>query len=147
MKVIFEKIGGLLSSHLDFLKKAFSDDGTPSSSRLLLIPYSVAAIFALFKSNPKLSAIELAEHGLFIGREHIVSLVNTLVLAYAGSSLPIFIFFILNPSHLPIWVIVNNESVSEELVRTVAGSMGLILAIPITTLFATWYVTKRLRKS
>ncbi len=107
----------------------------------------VAAIFALFKSNAKLSALELAEHGLFIGREHIVSLVNTLVLAYAGSSLPIFIFFILNPSHLPVWVIVNNESVSEEIVRTVAGSMGLILAIPITTLLATWYVTTKLKKA
>lgn len=107
----------------------------------------VAAIFALFKSNSKLSALELAEHGLFIGREHIVSLVNTLVLAYAGSSLPIFIFFILNPSHLPVWVIVNNESVSEEIVRTVAGSMGLILAIPITTLLATWYVSSTLKKN
>ncbi len=107
----------------------------------------VAAIFALFKSNAKLSALELAEHGLFIGREHIVSLVNTLVLAYAGSSLPIFIFFILNPSHLPVWVIVNNESVSEEIVRTVAGSMGLILAIPITTILATWYVTTKLKKA
>jgi len=100
----------------------------------------VAAIFALHKSNAKLSALELAEHGLFIGREHIVSLVNTLVLAYAGSSLPIFIFFILNPSHMPSWVIINNESIAEELVRTISGSFGLVLAIPITTLLATWYV-------
>lgn len=107
----------------------------------------VASIFALFKSNSNMSTIELAEHGLFIGREHIVSLVNTLVLAYAGSSLPIFIFFILNPSHLPLWVIINNESISEEIVRTISGSMGLIIAVPITTLLASWYTSTHVRKA
>jgi uncharacterized membrane protein len=69
--------------------------------------------------------------------------VNTLVLAYAGSSLTIFIFFILNPSHLPAWVIINNESVAEEVVRTLAGSVGLVLAIPITTLLASWLAVRK----
>ncbi len=104
----------------------------------------VAAITALFKQSAKLSFLELAEQGFLIGREHIASLVNTLVLAYAGASLTIFIFFVINPSHLPWWVIVNNESVAEEIVRTIAGSIGLILAVPITTFLATWFVMKKM---
>lgn len=102
----------------------------------------VVTIFSLFKHNSKLKFLELAEQGFVIGREHIVSLVNTLVLAYAGSALTIFIFFVLNPAHLPWWVIVNNESVSEEIIRTIAGSTGLILAVPITTFLASWIAFK-----
>jgi len=102
-----------------------------------------AATIALHKQNPKLKFLDLAEHSFGIGREHILSLVNTLVLAYAGSSLPVFIFFLLNPSHLPMWVIINNESVGEEIIRTVAGSMGLLLAIPISTFLASWWTTRR----
>lgn len=102
-----------------------------------------AATIALHKQNPKLKLLDLAEHAFGIGREHILSLVNTLVLAYAGSSLPVFIFFILNPSHLPAWVIINNESVGEEIIRTIAGSMGLLLAIPISTFLAAWWTTRR----
>ncbi len=102
----------------------------------------VAALYALRRTNPAVSVLHLIEQGFLIGREHIVSLVNTLVLAYAGSSLVIFIFFGLNPAHLPWWVIVNNETVSEEIIRSIAGSFGLILAIPITTLLAAWLVSK-----
>jgi uncharacterized membrane protein len=103
----------------------------------------VAAIFALKKHNPKLTLWALAEQGFLIGREHILSLVNTLVLAYAGTSLPIFIFFAINPSHLPWWVIINNESVAQEIVRTIAGSFGLMLAVPITTFLASWFVARK----
>lgn len=103
----------------------------------------VSAIFTLFKHNPKLTFLELAENTFLIGREHIVSLVNTLVLAYTGASLVIFIFFALNPSHLPWWVIINNESIAEEIIRTISGSAGLILAIPITTFLASWIATRK----
>jgi len=105
----------------------------------------VAALYALLRTNPKVNMLHLIEQGFLIGREHIVSLVNTLVLAYAGSSLTIFIFFALNPAHLPWWVIVNNETVSEEIIRALAGSFGLVLAIPITTVLAAWIVTGRNR--
>jgi uncharacterized membrane protein len=103
----------------------------------------VAAIYALIRTNPKADLLHLIEQGFLIGREHIVSLVNTLVLAYAGSSLTVFIFFALNPAHLPWWVIVNNETVSEEIIRAIAGSFGLVLAIPITTLLASYLATRK----
>lgn len=98
----------------------------------------VATIFALFKANPQQRFLHLITHGMTIGREHIVSLVNTLVLAYAGTSLPIFIFFILNPNHLPWWVMLNNQLFGEEIVRSIAGSVGLMLSVPIATLLASY---------
>lgn len=106
----------------------------------------VAAIFALFKANRDQSLLQLFEHGISIGKEHIASLINTLVLAYAGSSLPVFIFLILNPNHLPYWVIFNSESIAEEVVRTIAGSMGLMLSVPIATFLAAWLAPKFLKK-
>lgn len=93
-------------------------------------------IFTLVKENPQQHLIHLFQKSMLIGREHIASLVNTLILAYAGSSLSIFLFFALNPAHLPWWVLLNNETTVEEIVRTVVGSSALILAVPITTILA-----------
>ncbi len=93
-------------------------------------------IFTLVKENPKQKFNELFKKGMEIGKEHIASLINTLVLAYTGSSLGIFIFFTLNPSNLPWWVILNNETTIEEIITTIVGSSALILAVPFTTLLA-----------
>ncbi len=102
----------------------------------------VATIFALHKTNPKFSLLSLAEEGFLIGREHIVSLINTLVLAYAGTALTIFMFFQLNPLHLPVWVILNSEATAEEIIRTIGGSLGLMLAVPISTFLAAYFAIK-----
>lgn len=96
----------------------------------------VASVFALFKANREQTFSHLITHGLSIGKEHIASMINTLVLAYAGTSLPIFIFLIINPQNMPYWVIINSESFAEEIVRTLTGSMGLMLAVPFATLLA-----------
>lgn len=106
----------------------------------------VASIFALFKVNKEQSVLHLIEHGLSIGKEHIASLINTLVLAYAGTSLPIFIFLIMNPSHVPLWVLLNNQQFGEELIRTVAGSIGLMLSVPIATTLSAYFVAKMIKK-
>ena len=65
---------------------------------------------------------------------------NTLVLAYAGASMALFIMVVVNPAHQPMWVLLNSEVIGEEVVRTIAGSAGLVMAVPITTLVASWYV-------
>ncbi len=95
-----------------------------------------AAVFELAKTDATLTFKKLFSKGFSIGREHVVSMVNTLVLAYAGSSLALFLFIILNPQKLPFWVMVNSEDISDEIVRTLAGSMGLVLVVPIVTLLA-----------
>lgn len=102
-----------------------------------------ASIFELSQANPALSFNKLVRAGLRVGREHIASLVNTLVLAYAGASLPIFITLIINPNAYPLWSILNSEMIIEEIVRTLSGSFGLVLAVPLTTVLASWYATKK----
>lgn len=102
-----------------------------------------ATVFELRKANPKWSGQQLFESAMNVGREHITSLVNTLVLAYAGAALPIFIYLVANPSDFPLWQILNTEILAEEIVRTISGSMGLILAVPLTALISVWYVKNK----
>ncbi len=59
-------------------------------------------------------------------------MVNTLVLAYAGAALPLLILF--TQAGTPLGEVFNGESVATELVRMLAGSIGLMAAVPITTL-------------
>jgi uncharacterized membrane protein len=54
----------------------------------------------------------------------------------------VLIFFELNPLHLPVWVILNNESTMEEIIKSIVGSSALILAVPITSLIAAWVASK-----
>lgn len=101
-----------------------------------------AAIEQLKAANLRFGFWDLYKRGLSIGKEHITSLVNTLFLAYAGASLPVFLFFTVIPN-VPAWVHLNSEFIAEEIVRTLVGSVGLILAVPITTLLAAYVFTRK----
>lgn len=105
-----------------------------------------AAVFELARTDTKLKFQQLFSKGMSIGREHIVSMVNTLVLAYAGSSLILFLFIIINPAHIPFWVIINNELISDEIVRTTAGSIGLLFVVPIVTAIAAAVCDKKIKQ-
>ncbi len=90
------------------------------------------AVEEISKANPDLSVIELFWSGMRVGREHAVSMVNTLAMAYVGSSLPLLLLFaVYNQS--PLWVILNNEMISEEIVSALVGSVCLLLSVPIVT--------------
>jgi uncharacterized membrane protein len=71
-----------------------------------------------------------------VGRSHIAATVNTLFLAYLGASLPLIVLFVV--SRQPTSLIVNGELVAIEVVRTLVGSLGIIAAVPFTTLIAVW---------
>jgi uncharacterized membrane protein len=100
-------------------------------------------VFTLAKENPTQKISHLFWKSLHIGREHIISMINTLVLAYAGSSFAVFLFFSFNPANLPWWLLLNDETTMEEIVRTFVGSAALILAVPITTILASWVSLNR----
>jgi uncharacterized membrane protein len=100
-----------------------------------IVASQVATVAELKSANPSLGLGELFKRGLRVGREHIASLVNTLVLAYAGASLPLFLLFSYYRTQ-PNWVVANSDFVSEEVVRALVGSMTLILAVPIATFLA-----------
>jgi hypothetical protein len=69
-----------------------------------------------------------------VGREHIASTVNTLLLAYAGASMPLLLLFAV--SDQPLEMVANSELIAVEIVRTLCGSIGLVAAVPITTALA-----------
>ena len=91
-------------------------------------------------ANHKLSFLELYKRAIRVGRDHVASLVNTLALAYVGVSLPLIMF--LTQSDAPFGMIVNQELVATEMLRIMVGSIGLILAVPLTTLLAAWWFAR-----
>jgi uncharacterized membrane protein len=93
-----------------------------------------AAIEQLKRANRSFGWKELYHRGFLIGKEHLLSMINTLFLAYAGAFLPLFLLFSAN--ELPAWVVLNSEMISEEIVRTLAGSTAIVLGVPITTFLA-----------
>jgi uncharacterized membrane protein len=94
----------------------------------------VATVAELRRHNPNLSSTELTASGIRIGREHIASTVNTLLLAYAGASMPLLLLFAVSDQSLVM--IANSELIAIEIVRTLCGSIGLIAAVPVTTALA-----------
>ncbi len=93
-----------------------------------------SAVMALRRANPAQKARELYEAALSIGRDHVSAAVNTLVLAYVGSSLPILLLFGLG--NTSVSDVLDREDVAEEVVSTLVGSIGLLAAVPITTALA-----------
>ena len=93
-----------------------------------------STVFALHDADPTQPFSALVLRGMRVGRDHIASVVNTLFLAYTGASLALFILF--STSGLPVLELVNSEQVAVELVKTLVGSMGLLAAVPLTTVIA-----------
>jgi len=93
-----------------------------------------SAVFELVNANRKMGWVDLFRSSFNIGRDHIAAMVNTLLLAYVGASLPLMLVFTIYTE--PLWYRINREPITEEIVRTLAGSLGLILAVPITSLIA-----------
>jgi uncharacterized membrane protein len=93
-----------------------------------------AAVFELVNVNRELTWQQLFRGSLNIGRDHIGAMVNTLLLAYVGAALPLMLVFTIYEE--PIWRRINREPLAEEIVRTLVGSVGLTLAVPITGLVA-----------
>lgn len=101
----------------------------------------VATVEQIEDVAPDLSRMELFKRSYEVGVSHISSMTNTLFLAYAGVSLPLLILFLSGQSAFSDWAqIVNNEAIATEIVRTLAGSIGLILSVPISTTIAVWWV-------
>ncbi|MES2471106.1 MAG: YibE/F family protein [Patescibacteria group bacterium] len=95
-----------------------------------------AVVSELYNSGSNLTGREIYKKALRVGKEHVGALVNTLALAYTGASLPLLLLF--STSDSSIASIINQEIFATEIIRTVVGSIGLILTVPITTLLAVY---------
>lgn len=93
-----------------------------------------SAVWELHEANPAMGWRGLYRAGIRIGRDHIASVVNTLVLAYAGAALPLLLLFSIAQSS--VGTVANSELVAEEIVRTLVGSIGLVASVPLTTVLA-----------
>lgn len=101
-----------------------------------LVTTQASAVFELHHANPMLGFGGLYRSAMRIGQDHVAATVNTLVLAYAGVSLPMFLMFSLGRGDYRY--LVNFSFIAEEIVRTLVGSLGLIAAVPLTTAIAIW---------
>ena len=140
------KLTGFVSEEVAFLQ--FSKGGSLNVKGMLLagiiigtlgvlddVTVSQAAIVQeLKKTDPDISFKNLFLKAMNVGRDHIASMVNTLVLVYTGSSLPLLLLFL--DSSRSFSEVVNYEIIAVEITRTLVGSIGLIAAVPITTLLA-----------
>jgi len=140
------KLTGLVSEEAGFLQAAkpgfFNPRGLLLAGMIIGtlgvlddVTVSQAAVVSQLRAvNRQLSFQELWWRAMRVGRDHIASMVNTLILVYAGAALPLLLLFYQNPH--PLSQIINYEIVAEEVVRALVGSIGLILAVPFTTLIA-----------
>ncbi|MYB04341.1 MAG: YibE/F family protein [Acidimicrobiaceae bacterium] len=94
----------------------------------------VATVAELRYRSPDLSVRQLIASGIRVGREHIAATVNTLLLAYVGAGLPLLLLFAVSDQSLAMAA--NSELIAVEIVRTLCGSMGLVAAVPVTTVLA-----------
>ncbi len=94
----------------------------------------VATVAELRHHSPQLPRRELIASGIRVGREHIAATVNTLLLAYAGAGLPLVLLFAVSDQSLAM--VANSELIAVEIVRTLCGSLGLVAAVPVTTVLA-----------
>jgi uncharacterized membrane protein len=91
-------------------------------------------VFELRKADPAAGFAELTRGALAVGRDHVSATVNTLFLAYVGASLPLLVLFVSGGEALG--TVATAEAVAVEIVRALCGSVGLIAAVPLTTLLA-----------
>lgn len=117
---------------------------------LLGVLYDVAigqaiSVEELHQVGPHLSRRLIYQRAIRIGREHIGALVNTLAIAYVGASLPLLLLFYSaqGADAISISATLNKEIFATEIIRIMIGSLGLVLAVPITTLLSVWLLMKK----
>jgi uncharacterized membrane protein len=93
-----------------------------------------ATVTELAHANPGYRFRQLYRAASRVGRSHIASVVNTIVLAYAGSALPLLI--LIAASQEPLGGVVTDQIIAQEIVRSVVATLGLIAAVPVTTALA-----------
>lgn len=118
-------IKGLLLSGIIIASLGILDDITVSQS---------AIVQQLINTDPNQKISQLFSSAMSVGRDHIASMVNTLILAYTGAAMPLLLLFVSGTR--PFSEVINYEIIAEEIIRTLVCSIGLILAVPLTTILA-----------
>ena len=102
-----------------------------------------ATVAELARANPAYGFRRLYSAATRIGRAHIASVINTIVLAYAGASLPLMLLFA--AGNTPVGELLTSQLIAQELVRSAVGTIGLVAAVPITTALAAFLAARQAR--
>jgi len=93
-----------------------------------------SAVWELRAAAPEMPRRQLFASGMRIGRDHIASTIYTIVFAYAGTALSVLL--LLSLYDRPALDLLTDEAIAEEVLRTLASAIGLVLAVPATTAIA-----------
>jgi uncharacterized membrane protein len=96
-----------------------------------------SSVHEIAEANPKITKMELVKSVMNVGKDIMGTMSNTLILAYVGSSLPLMMLFAMN--NFGTFQIINFDFMAAEIVRSISGSFGLLLAIPITAVVAGFF--------
>ncbi|GIG02794.1 YibE/F family protein [Catellatospora citrea] len=100
----------------------------------------LAIVGELSLADPTLGARQLYRSAIKVGRSHVASVVNTIILAYAGASLPLMLLLVTAGTRTRD--VLSTQVMAAEIVRGVVGTIGLIAAVPITTALAAWAIAR-----
>lgn len=118
---------------LNFVGLLFATNILGALGAVMDVAVSISSsVWEIKQLNPELKAIELMRSGMNIGRDIVGTMANTLILAYSGGSLYMLLLFM--AYDMPFFEIINIDAVSTEVVRSLAGSIGLVLTVPLTAL-------------
>ena len=93
-----------------------------------------SALYELKSEKPEITVKGLIKSGMNIGKDMIGTMTNTLILAYTGGALITILIFAVG--NLDLYEMLNKEIIIEEILRAIAGSIGLIFTIPLTTVIS-----------
>jgi uncharacterized membrane protein len=97
----------------------------------------IEAVEQIKEANPSLQPKKVFSLAYKVGNTHLGAIINTLFLTYAGAALPLLLLFVLNEdAGLTFSRLINTEVISTEIVRTLVGSIGVMLSMPIATFLA-----------
>lgn len=146
------ELNGLWSedgTHLEFYSRGVSLQGMLLTGIVLaglgvlndVTVTQASAVWELRAARPDLGWVQLFSRGMRIGRDHIASTVYTIAFAYVGAALPTLMFISLYGNGLGFTL--TSSDIAEEVVRTLVGSIGLVLAVPLTTAIGALVVAGR----
>lgn len=132
-----------LLSQIDFQGVLFAGMVFGALGAVMDVTISIASAVHEVKSvQPSMGFTELAKAGMNVGRDIMGTMSNTLILAYAGSSLPLMLL-IASQQNVPMLKILNLNMIVTEIARALTGSIGLICAIPLTAIITAMLLNKK----
>nr|WP_229248845.1 YibE/F family protein [Desulfosporosinus sp. SRJS8] len=128
---------GFLPQDLDFSYQGLLFAGIiiGSLGAVMDVSMSIAsAVNELEESSSRIGPFQLIKAGMSVGKDTIGTMANTLILAYAEGSL--YLLFLLAAENISLYQLINSESIASEILRSMAGSIGLVIAVPVTAIVA-----------